>query len=91
MSRTKQNTESAPPFRRGTCHIVSEIAPAPTGIDPDAIHSTALGRRGYRADSRWRGNFERMAQRAARSREFYAIAGCNIQRRADEIRAGWSM
>lgn len=34
--------------------------------------------------------FEHLAQRAAADPKFYEIAGCNVQHRADEIRAGVS-
>lgn len=44
--------------------------------------------RGYTADARWRSNFERMAKRAESDSDFYAIAGGNVQHRADQIKRG---
>lgn len=41
----------------------------------------------YGANAAWQANFERMAQRAARDPGYYEIAGCNVQARADELRA----
>lgn len=68
-----------------------------TELEPDAnridvVDPTAQDRHddGYSADAPWQNNFERMALRAAHEGRFYAIAGCNVRRRADQIRAEWS-
>ncbi|WP_142280114.1 hypothetical protein [Mycobacterium paraense] len=81
--------EEGPPKR---ANLLSEIAAAPLENDFSSDQSTAQKRHddGYAADARWQTNFERMARRASHERRFYAIAGCNVRRRADEIRAGWS-
>ncbi|OBI18598.1 hypothetical protein A5712_21660 [Mycobacterium sp. E2327] len=71
---------------------MSEIATAPLGTTSLVIDDTALDEHddGYTADASWQNNFERMARCAAHKGRFYAIAGSNVRRRADEIRAGWS-
>jgi hypothetical protein len=56
---------------------------------PERAGSRSLTTETSIANDRWRANFERMAQRAARDPGFYAIAGSGVQCRADEIRR-WS-
>lgn len=91
MPTTESEMREGLPFRKAhsTTILESESDVTPTN-DRFSYQSSTPELRGYRADARWRGNFERMAQRAAREVEFYAIAGGGIQHRADQIRAEWA-